>query len=214
MKKILTILTAAFAICLSAAAQEQVTGPYHNMYSNKGAAISEIAPYAKYKTLKESYNYKDYNRMPDDKYSTAWSGVASFFIPGLGQMICDEVGRGFAWLGTSIGCQILTGIGSAMITGTFYGYDPDFENNGTLEVEINGATTMGMLLFSAGLLGTLAVDISAIVDAVRVAKVKNMFEQDKKASHTLNVSMYPSVNYAHTPTGVQPAAGLTLAMRF
>ena len=58
------------------------------------------------------------------------------------------------------------------------------------------------------------LDICAIVDGVRVAKVKNMYEQDLKKMYALDVDLYPSVNYIQLASGVQPTAGFTLAMRF
>ena len=62
--------------------------------------INKIVPFMKYRTLKNIYNYKDYVKSDIAKHSVGGCGVASFFIPGLGQMICNEVGRGFAWLDT------------------------------------------------------------------------------------------------------------------
>ena len=65
----------------------------------------------------------------------------------------------------------------------------------------------------AGSLALLAVDICAIVDACRVAKVRNMYEQDlKKMNYSLE--LHPSVDYIKMANGVQPTAGLTLVMRF
>ena len=54
----------------------------------------------KYKELKKIYNYRMYVPTLYDRHSPAWSVVASFFIPGLGQMVNGSVGRGFAWLDT------------------------------------------------------------------------------------------------------------------
>jgi hypothetical protein len=67
-----------------------------------------------------------------------------------------------------------------------------------------------------GIAGLLAIDICAIVDGVRVAKVKNMYMDDLRKSgyYGLDVDFYPSVNYVRTTSGVQPTAGMTLALRF
>ena len=68
-----------------------------------------------------------------------------------------------------------------------------------------------------GLVGSVAqltIEICAIVDAVRVAKVKNMYEQDLRKQYSFDVDFYPSVNYVQTAGGVRPAAGLTLALKF
>lgn len=169
------------------------TNSYSDLYTTNREPVAGIAPGMKYKELKPMYNYREFTPTLADRYSPAWSGVASFFIPGLGQMICGEVGRGFAWLGGSIGCSIVAGVGSGLAA---YG-------------SVGGAVTC--LVASAGV---LALDICAIVDGVRVAKVKNMYEQDLKKMYALDVDLYPSVNYIQLASGVQPTAGFTLAMRF
>lgn len=148
-----------------------------------------VAPMMKYKEMAKVYDYRLYQKSLYDRYSPAGSGVASFFIPGLGQMICGEWGRGFAWLGGHVGCYMLTGISAIAESDT---------------------------LVLMGIAGLLAIDICAIVDGVRVAKVKNMYMEDLRRSgyYGLDVDLYPSVNYVHTASGVQPTAGMTLALRF
>ena len=148
-----------------------------------------VAPMMKYKEMAKVYDYRLYQKSLYDRYSPAGSGVASFFIPGLGQMICGEWGRGFAWLGGHVGCYMLTGISAIAESDTL------------------------VLMSIAGL---LAIDICSIVDGVRVAKVKNMYMEDLRKSgyYGLDVDLYPSVNYVRTASGVQPTAGMTLALRF
>ena len=148
-----------------------------------------VAPMMKYKEMAKVYDYRLYQKSLYDRYSPAGSGVASFFIPGLGQMICGEWGRGFAWLGGHVGCYMLTGISAI------------------------GESDTLVLMSIAGL---LAIDICSIVDGVRVAKVKNMYMEDLRKSgyYGLDVDIYPSVNYVRTTSGVQPTAGMTLALRF
>jgi hypothetical protein len=71
----------------------------------------------------------------------------------------------------------------------------------------------GTLVFLAGFASMLTVDICSIVDAVRVAKVRNMYERDLyKKMYSLD--LHPSVNHILTPTGSQPTAGFTLALNF
>ena len=69
-------------------------------------------------------------------------------------------------------------------------------------------------LYLAGLAAGLSVKIWSIVDATRVAKVKNMYERDLMRLASVDFEMYPSVNYIRTSDGLQPTAGLTLAMKF
>ena len=143
----------------------------------------------KYKEMAKVYDFRLYQKSLYDRYSPAGSGIASFFIPGLGQMICGEWGRGLAYLGGHVGCTILTSLSAIAESDT---------------------------LVLMGLAGVLAIDICSIVDGVRVAKVKNMYMEDLRRSgyYGLDVDLYPSVNYVRTTSGVQPTAGMTLALRF
>lgn len=143
----------------------------------------------KYKEMAKTYDYRLYQKSLYDRYSPAGSGIASFFIPGLGQMICGEWGRGFAYLGGQVGCNILASLSAIAESDT---------------------------LVLMGVAGMVAIRICSIVDGVRVAKVKNMYMEDVRKSgyYGLDVDFYPSVNYVRTTSGVQPTAGMTLALRF
>lgn len=142
----------------------------------------------KYRDLAEMYDFRNYSRSIYDRYSPAGSGIASFFIPGLGQMICGEWGRGFAWLGGHCACYIAAAVSTA-------------------------ADAPVLTLMSAA--GVLALDICAIVDGVRVAKVKNMYMSDLRAAgYAFDVDLYPSVNFVPAGSGLQPTAGMTLALKF
>jgi len=50
-----------------------------------------------YKINKQKYDYKMYMPQPGDPNNPAVMGLASFFIPGLGQMLSGETGRGLAF---------------------------------------------------------------------------------------------------------------------
>jgi hypothetical protein len=65
-----------------------------------GDQVKEIVAGMKYKELKNIYNYKEWNSDRGDRYNPGVMSVCSFLIPGLGQMISGEIGRGFAWLDT------------------------------------------------------------------------------------------------------------------
>ena len=157
----------------------------------------------KYKELKYIYHYGDWRSELGDKHNPAVMGVCSWLIPGLGQMISGELGRGFGWLGGAVGCSVVMGVGAGVAAGAYdeYGYYDE------------GQEIAGGVVMLAGSLALLAVDICAIVDACRVAKVRNMYEQDlKKMNYSLE--LHPSVDYIRMANGVQPTAGLTLVMRF
>lgn len=160
----------------------------------------------KYKELKHIYHYGDWYSGLGDKHNPALMGVCSWLIPGLGQMISGEVGRGFGWLGGAVGCSVLMGIGAGVNAGAYYynGYDYYYDE---------GADIAGSVLLLAGSLALLTVDICAIVDACRVAKVRNMYEQDLRKMN-YSFELHPSVDYIRMANSVQPTAGLTLAMKF
>ena len=150
-----------------------------------------IVPGMKYKALRHIYSPSDYIPAPGyQPYSPGLSGVLSFLIPGLGQMICDEVGRGFAFLGGTYGLAIVAGIGMASYS------------------------EAGIIVALAASAGCLAVEITSIVDAVKVAKVKNMYSEDLRRKYSFDMNLYPSVQYIPAGTGLQPTAGFTLAMNF
>lgn len=174
----------------------------YGLYYTDREPVENLTVGMKYKELKHIYNYKEFSPALADRYSPAWSGVASFFIPGLGQMICNEVGRGFAFLGGSLGGSIL---GASVIASGAV-----MDSYGEVLEFSPGAVITGLAIYA----GVAALDIIAIVDGVRVAKVKNMYEQDLKKAYALEMSVYPSLDYAMIGNSYQPTAGLTLAVRF
>ena len=55
--------------------------------------------FGQYKQNKLNYNHKQYSFQKGDRYNPTIAGVASFLIPGLGQAVSGEVGRGVAFFG-------------------------------------------------------------------------------------------------------------------
>jgi hypothetical protein len=155
-------------------------------YSASAQTPEGIQPGMKYKDLKEYYSCKDYTKMPDQYRSPVGVGVASYLIPGLGEMISGEGWRGVAFMGGWLACHYVT------LVGIF---------------ELSDA------IYWSSIVGAQALRIISCVDATRVAKVKNMYKRDLKG-YSLDVDMYPSMNYIKTAEGIQPTAGLTLALRF
>lgn len=156
------------------------------LYGTRGP-VEGITPGMKYRDLKDIYNYKEYTRGLVQHHNPTGVGVASFFIPGLGEMICGEGWRGTAFLGGWLAANVVSAIGL---------------QNGSDAVYLTGA------------LGALTIKIISIVDATRVAKVKNMYERDLMRTYAFDVDLYPSVEYINTAEGLQPTAGLTLAFKF
>ena len=171
---------------------------------------AQIVPGMKYNQLKQTYNPKEYVHTANDPYSPGWIGVGSFFIPGLGQALCGEVGRGLAFFGGSTAL----GIGAYVCSFNMIA-NTNIDQNGKVTGFKNEAAAKG---WSAGLIAIgaagFALDIWSIVDAVNVAKVKNMYNQDLLSKHAMQMQVRPSVDLVRTANGFQPAPGLTFAMQF
>lgn len=152
-------------------------------------------PGMRYKDYSGFYRVSAYQHMPGDRYSPALSGVCSFLIPGLGQMVSGEVGRGLGWF---LGSVAIYTLGSIWLT----------------NAEEAGAAIAGAVVFPVSL---FTVEICNIVDAVRVAKKKNMYLRDiqNMSSVSLNMSPYFSLN-DNVPGSNQknPTIGLKLNLNF
>lgn len=169
----------------------------NNLYYSDREPVEGLRPNMKYKELKTLYNYKEFTPTLADRYSPAWTGVASAFIPGLGECINGEWGRG---LGKFFGNVAL------MTTANIYVQKSYVDLYPTWKTDI----AVAVVCYAAA----LGLDIWSIVDAVRIAKVKNMYEQDMKKLYAIDVDLYPSVDYVQLASGVQPTAGFTFAVRF
>lgn len=155
-----------------------------------------------YRDIRDYYNPSAYIPEPGDPYSRVAAGVASFFIPGLGQCIDEEWGRG---LGIFLGYNAWSAVNLLGLSA--FGFAADSMNYGWITP---GGT---LLLLSAA--AQLGFGIWNICDAVRIAKVKNMYFQDSAAYSSVSVKLEP--NLALVPSGAgtfQPAAGLSLKLNF
>lgn len=140
-----------------------------------------------------------------DPYDPALAGIASFFIPGLGQMICDEAPRGLAFLGGSIGCFALT----------CYGYVELFSS--TVEEMMEGDSFINLKgggKVALGTAGMLGIGIWSIFDAIHVAKVNNMYFQDNRKTGSVNFEIAPYVEPISLCNQVTVPVGLTLKATF
>ena len=134
------------------------------------SANAQVVPGMKYKDLKDSYNPKSYVAQSTDPYSRVWSGVASWLVPGLGQAICGEVGRGLKFFGADLVFASVASYGAQKFE------DNAVIKNGKVESYKNeSAAKSGAYIMMGSLVAAAVVDIWAIVDAVKVAKVKNMY---------------------------------------
>lgn len=182
-----------------ASGRKEIFGKSRNdLFDDGREPVEGISPNMKYGQLKKLYNFRDYVPTYGDRYSPAWTGVASFFIPGLGQCINNEWGRG---LGEFFGSAALMTVGSVCSQLSYYEDASPY-----YQMEIAAA----VVCYAAA----LSLDIWSIIETIRIAKVKNMYERDLKKLYAVDVKLYPSVNCAVSAKGVKPTVGLTLAMKF
>lgn len=158
--------------------------------------LASLRPGMKYRELREYYDFRDYYAKfrGYERYDLFVGGLCSFLIPGLGQMIAGEWGRGAGFLAGYIGCASLM----------FY----------SLGIAALGEPGFGGGLALASSIAAVALNIYSIVDAVRVAKVKNMYNYDMEQL-AYNLDLTPYVDLAYTgPQTLSPVAGLSLRLSF
>lgn len=154
--------------------------------------ISEGAG-AQYRINKTKYDYRSYSSQSGDPYNPTLAGLTSFLIPGLGQMISGETGRGAAFLGGFAGGAIMI-IAGVNLSNTYTENEPGNE----------GSIVLVAGLVTVGLISMIGVDIWAVTDAIRVAKVNNLAFRDKnKTGYTLQVNPYiGSFRTENIPVGI------------
>lgn len=163
------------------------------------AAVSEGM---RYRDFKDLYDYRKYKPQPGDSYNPTLEGVASFLIPGLGQGLCDEWGRGLAFFA-----------GHAL----FIMYFCNSEAIGTAfdQIKTGEASTKNVSTLITASALWLAYDIWNTVDAIHVAKIKNLYDQDLKGRQAyIQMNVSPCLTYIHTPETNAPVVGLSLNIGF
>lgn len=120
--------------------------------------------HAQYKINKEKYNFKDYTYQETDKYHPAIAAVASYVVPGLGQIYCNENKRGLNFLAGYAGGILVIMSGAIIDLPHMMGGNDEF--------------TFGKGIIIGGALLSASVQIWSTVDALRVAKVNNMAYKD------------------------------------
>jgi len=127
-----------------------------------------------YATNKLTYDPRFYMPQYGDPYNPALSGVASFFMPGLGQILLGETSRGVAFIGGGALC------GSVMLGGALV-Y--------SVEMMAGDVPVYGGLMMLIGGVSYFAIDLWSVVDAVNVAKVNNMYIQDMRSKKDTGFEM-------------------------
>jgi hypothetical protein len=157
---------------------------------------------AQYKLDKTRYDYKNYNYLKEDPHSPVSSAVASFLIPGLGQMICGEGLRGTGFL-LAWASGLTVSVAGLLYTSSVTESDPDFWQVQT--------TSKRMII--GGLAGAAAVWIWSIADAQRVAKVNNLAFRDKNRT-SFNIRLQPYINLEDYDLIGKAPVGFSLKITF
>lgn len=191
MKRILTITLIFLTAAVSLTAQER-----HKSIETP----QDIHPGMKFSEYKKLYNVKDYQPRSTDPYSRAAAGITSFCLPGLGQCVNGEIGRGAVILGSS---ALLTLGAVSQIR--------------TRETENGDLRTYYGSLFIPFLLTDITLWVWNILDAVWVAKIKNMYDQDIRSMQTqTDFTIEPY--FAYLPyrgkSTIKPVAGLSVRLKF
>ena len=151
---------------------------------------------SQYKLNKTKYDYKTYLHQVGDPYNPTVAGLASFFIPGLGQMLSGEIGRGLVYLGGYIVCSTI------FLAGSF-----------NMLIYNGGPTESGLRFLAVGGLMLLSYQIWTIVDAIRVSKVNNLAFRDKNISSYL-IKVHPYFGFINYYSNIKSVAGLSFKISF
>ena len=133
-----------------------------------GFSILTLTCPAQNKSDKSNYDLKSYRYKPDDRYNPKNVSIASAFVPGLGQMICNKGVKGFCFLTGFVGGLALTISGFKMTIQTTLP-EPNWD-----EVMPIARTRM-----TIGLATAATFWIWSMVDAPRTAKIQNMKFREK-----------------------------------
>jgi len=160
---------------------------------------------AQYKINKTKYNFYTYSYQKEDPYNPTISGFASI-VPGLGQMISGEGGRGLCFLGGCIGSAAVSFAGVAVFANSIPPSDSEPVNEGQM--------LTGLLMVAAGIGGVISIDIWSIVDAVHVAKVNNLSFRDQNKT-SFNLKLKPHMGSSgYFILNEEVPVGLTLLLTF
>lgn len=166
----------------------------------------------RYRDIKGMYDTRYYRSAPDDPYSRAASGLASFVIPGLGQALDGEWGRGALFFAGNVIMTILDF--SALSYNLVNSYDASYSYRTSsygLLSDGGGNAPLGLLIAAHCILQAWCIS-----DAIQVATVKNMYYQDMEGRlSSVDLRLEPSLTMVPAGTaGLQPAAGLSLKLSF
>ena len=165
-------------------------------------------PVFSYRFCKNRYNTAGFALSPTDPYVPFYAGALAYVFPGLGHVYDGEILRGLAFLAGTY-CSI--GVGAVLLQPQHFTeehYDPQYGYYEETVVRSPDSSLGGILV-----LGGVALWIWNICDAVRVAKVKDLYYRDLSGRwSSLDATVQPTLDFA--PVTGKPTAGLSLRVSF
>ena len=176
MKKHVILFVLLLAVCPPVQGQEiiSITKGKKTAEFDNYRAVSAAYPlyeHMQYRDYRRMYDARNYIPRYDDPYVPFVVGLSSYFIPGLGQCICGEGGRG---LGFFVGTEAMAAFTIASFIDAVPRYEYYNDEQSIVRDSSPGAIARSLTLLA----GTCALYIWNIVDAGKVAKIKNMYYHD------------------------------------
>ena len=191
------------AMMFAASAYENANDTYAAAPPDEGCCTQVLPTIAvdtpAYKYLKAEYDFRDYSPNPADRYNPAQVTFASVLVPGAGQFITREWGKGTLFLAGTYTLYATTGL-------LYNAYQSTKE-------QYNGLLYASAFTAAAG----LGIWIWNIIDANHTAKVKNMYLRDLLGGRThskASVSFQPSLDLIPGGSTYNPTAGLAMRLSF
>ena len=151
-----------------------------------------------YRVNKNTYSVHDYKYHKGDPLPPAVAGVASFFVPGLGQVLSGEYLRGASFFGGYAGFTMVYTSGAVRAKKNIWKANKDDE---------------GFLQMLVGMGGMVSVQIWSAVDALKVSKINNLSFRDKH-NHSYTMSLEPYSRNIKMDITTFRETGLTFKMEF
>ena len=186
------------------------------LVAGMSVASAQVQPGMKYRELKSMYNTKGYVKSDIDPYAPVWTGIASYLLPGLGQAIVGETGRGLRFFAASTVISSFSSYTADQLIDNIVKDDYGAfvkDESGNYQLKDKAAAKRQVMALCAAGISELIVCIWSSADAAKVAKVKNLYYRDVR-KYTLEPSLYPSVQTVQTGTGCRLAPGMTFALNF
>ncbi len=177
---------------------------------------AQVRPGMKYREIKSMYNTRGYVKSDIDPYSPGWNAVASYMLPGLGQAVAREPGRGLRFFAAS---TLISAFGyyqaDNLMDNLVRDENGDFveDASGDFQFKDEAAAKKQLIALCASSISELVVCIWSCVDAAKVAKIKNLYYREAR-KYSLEPSLYPSVQTVQAGNSYRLAPGMTFALNF